>query len=124
MTVWLRTGLITDDRMLLHQAATGVHPERPHRLRAALLHLEATGLSAYFQIVNARPATAQELQLVHTPQLCEQVEQTANLPAFEGPDKALVVGLMGRLQVRSHPRGETAMLAPTRLWLPLSPPAL
>ena len=55
----------SDKRMLDHIPAPG-HPERPERLRDVLRQLERTGLAATHPILPARPASDQELLLVHT----------------------------------------------------------
>src|SRR5262245_39118941 len=67
------TGIVLDERMLAHDPGPG-HPERPDRLRVLHHHLgDAPGLVH----VGARLATPDEIALVHTPGLVEQVAATA-----------------------------------------------
>src|SRR5215470_7301163 len=70
------TGIVLDDRMLAHDPGRG-HPERPDRLRVLRDRLEdAPGLVH----LGARPASEEELALVHTPALIERVAATAGQP--------------------------------------------
>src|SRR5262245_2776351 len=67
------TGIVLDERMLAHDPGPG-HPERPDRLRVLHHHLgDAPGLVH----LGARLATPDEIALVHTPGLVEQVAATA-----------------------------------------------
>ncbi len=67
------TGLVLDERMLAHDPGRG-HPERPDRLRALRHHLGAAPSLVH---IGARPASEDELLLVHTPSLVEQIAATA-----------------------------------------------
>jgi acetoin utilization deacetylase AcuC-like enzyme len=70
------TGIVLDERMLAHDPGHG-HPERPERLRVLHHHLgDAPGLIR----IGARPASADEIALVHAPALVERVAATAGLP--------------------------------------------
>jgi acetoin utilization deacetylase AcuC-like enzyme len=67
------TAIVLDSRMLSHDPGHG-HPERPDRLRVLLNHLEdAPGLVA----LGARPATEDEIALVHVPEYVERAAATA-----------------------------------------------
>src|SRR5262245_7674811 len=70
------TGVVLDERMLAHDPGPG-HPERPDRLRILQHHLgDASGLVH----IGARPATEDEIVLVHDPALVERVAATAGRP--------------------------------------------
>jgi acetoin utilization deacetylase AcuC-like enzyme len=70
------TGIVLDERMLAHDPGPG-HPERPDRLRVLHHHLgDARGLVH----LGARLATPDEIALVHTPGLVDQVAATAGRP--------------------------------------------
>lgn len=71
------TGTVIDERMLAHDPGYG-HPERPERLRVLLDHL---GASPDLARIGARPASEDELGLVHAPALVEQIAATAGRPA-------------------------------------------
>ena len=70
------TGLVSDDRFLLHRAPYA-HPEHPGRLEAICDRLSAKGLFDRCERVAAREASAGELLAVHTPELIAQVEETS-----------------------------------------------
>ena len=67
------TGLVLDERMLAHDPGRG-HPERPERLRALQHHLGAASSLVH---IGARPASEEELVLVHTPSLVATIAATA-----------------------------------------------
>src|SRR5262249_12918337 len=67
------TGLVLDERMLAHDPGRG-HPERPARLRALQHHL---GTASSLVHIAARPASEEELLLVHTPSLVAEIAATA-----------------------------------------------
>ena len=84
-----RTGVALDRRMLEHDPGRG-HPERADRLRVLVDHLaDARGLVA----LGARPATEDELALVHPAEHVERVAATAGRAhvAFD-PDTATSPG--------------------------------
>ncbi len=67
------TGIVLDERMLAHDPGRG-HPERPDRLRVLRDRLRTVPGLVH---VGARPASEDELALVHDPALVEQVAATA-----------------------------------------------
>jgi acetoin utilization deacetylase AcuC-like enzyme len=84
-----RTAVVGDRRMLAHEPGGG-HPERPDRLRVLLDHLaDAPGLVR----LDARPATEEELLLVHPAAHVERVAASAGRPhvVFD-PDTATSAG--------------------------------
>jgi histone deacetylase 6 len=72
----LATGLVYDDRFLLHRAPYE-HPENPTRLAAIHDSLEREGLLERCEDVPVREATREELSAIHTPKLIEAVAVTA-----------------------------------------------
>jgi acetoin utilization deacetylase AcuC-like enzyme len=70
------TGIVLDERMLAHDPGRG-HPERPDRLRVLQEHLRDARALAHLA---ARPATEEELTLVHAPALVDRVAATAGRP--------------------------------------------
>jgi histone deacetylase 6 len=72
----LGTGLVYDDRFLLHRAPYE-HPESPARLTAIRDFLEREGLIARCDRVAAREAKPEELATIHTQQLIEGVRASA-----------------------------------------------
>ncbi len=72
----MTTGLVFDERFLLHRAPYE-HPEHPGRLHAIRAGLEREGLMNLCRRVAARPATDEELTLVHTPDHVWKIDQTA-----------------------------------------------
>lgn len=70
------TGLVYDDRFLLHRAPYE-HPEHPGRLAAIRDFLEAEGLWKLCERVRTREASEEELLAIHTPALLEEVRATA-----------------------------------------------
>jgi acetoin utilization deacetylase AcuC-like enzyme len=61
----LKTGLVTDPAMRLHDTGAG-HPEQTARYSAVMDRLELTGLLDVLTGIRARPATEDEIALVHT----------------------------------------------------------
>jgi acetoin utilization deacetylase AcuC-like enzyme len=77
------TGIVLDERMLAHDPGAG-HPERPDRLR--VLHHRLADAPGFVR-VGARPATEDQLAMVHTPALVERVAATAGRgPVVFDPD--------------------------------------
>ncbi len=70
------TGLVYDDRFLLHFAPYD-HPEHPGRLKAIHDHLIDEGLFQRCRWIEAREATAEELKAVHTQSLIDAVRATS-----------------------------------------------
>jgi acetoin utilization deacetylase AcuC-like enzyme len=81
-------GLVTHPACLEHDPGPG-HPERPARLRAVLERLRADGLEDELAVLEARPATAAELLLAHTPDHVSYVESVCRRA---GRGRALVDG--------------------------------
>jgi histone deacetylase 6 len=75
----MTTGLVFDDRFLLHKAPYD-HPEHPGRLLAIRAGLEREGLVRFCRRVPARPATDDELTAVHTPDHVWKIDATAGSP--------------------------------------------
>ncbi|MBM4348094.1 MAG: histone deacetylase, partial [Deltaproteobacteria bacterium] len=71
-----RTGIVKDDRYLDHMMDPG-HPESPERLRVIYKMLEEPEMKGFLQEVKSRPATREELEMIHTPAYIDQVAQTA-----------------------------------------------
>ncbi|HEY1249610.1 MAG TPA: histone deacetylase [Thermoanaerobaculia bacterium] len=72
----MTTGLLFDDRFLLHRAPYE-HPEHPGRLAAIHQRLEAEGLIARCTPVAAREATEEELSRIHTPDHLRTIAETS-----------------------------------------------
>jgi acetoin utilization deacetylase AcuC-like enzyme len=84
-----RTGVVLDRRMLAHDPGRG-HPERADRLGVLVDHLDdAPDLVR----LGARPATEDEIALVHAPEEIERVAASAGRPrvAFD-PDTVASAG--------------------------------
>jgi len=56
---------------------TGEHVENARRLEAIISHLEQTGLKSQLTLIEPRPASMEELSLVHQKQYIEQVQEVA-----------------------------------------------
>jgi acetoin utilization deacetylase AcuC-like enzyme len=72
----MATGLVYDDRFLLHRAPYE-HPEHPGRLEAIRSHLVTEGLFDRCERVPAREATVGELLAIHTQGLIDAVQATS-----------------------------------------------
>ena len=72
------TGVVIDRRYLDHQTGAG-HPERPERIAVLLPMIEA---AADLTRVPARPASGDELALVHDGAYVEEVAETEHKPWF------------------------------------------
>lgn len=70
------TAIMLDERMLAHDPGHG-HPERPDRLR--VLQHRLAGVPGVVRMC-ARPASEDEIALVHTPALVERIAATAGRP--------------------------------------------
>jgi acetoin utilization deacetylase AcuC-like enzyme len=71
------TGLLYDERFLLHRAPAG-HPEHEGRIEAIWSRFESEGLAARCHRVDARPATRAEIGAVHTASLMTEIHATAS----------------------------------------------
>ncbi len=69
------TALFHDPENTAH--AQPEHPERPERYLAALDALAAAGLLERLALVEPRPATAAEVERVHTPAMAQRIERVA-----------------------------------------------
>lgn len=76
-----RTGIVKDERYLDHVMDPG-HPESPERLRVIYKMLEEPEMKNFLKLIPPRPATREELELVHTPAYIDQVAKTAGKPYF------------------------------------------
>jgi acetoin utilization deacetylase AcuC-like enzyme len=56
---------------------TGQHVENAQRLEAIISHLEQTGLKSQLTLIEPRPASVEELALVHQKQYIEEVQEVA-----------------------------------------------
>lgn len=71
-----QTGIVKDERYLGHEA-DGYHPESPERLRVIYKMLQDDDMRRKFLEITPRPATTEELELVHTPRYIQTVASTA-----------------------------------------------
>ena len=70
-----RTGLIRDNAYLEH-ITSDFHPEHPDRLRAIYSILEDQELQGKTAVLEAREATAEEIQWIHTESYYQKIEST------------------------------------------------
>lgn len=68
-----RTGIVYDDRYLLHE--TGMHPERKERLKSILSFLGKQGVMDKLARVEPRKATVEEIQFAHTKDYINDIER-------------------------------------------------
>lgn len=71
----MKVGLIYDPIYLTHD--TGNHPENAERLKAIISHLEQTGLMEKLTPLHPRPATRDELLLVHSEEHISRIRHQA-----------------------------------------------
>lgn len=71
----IKVGFVYDPIYLKHD--TGQHPENAQRLEAIVSHLEQTGLIKQLTPIKARPATIEELSLVHQERYIINVREAA-----------------------------------------------
>ena len=71
----MEVGLVYDPIYLEHD--TGGHPENVKRLEASISHLEQTGLIQQLTSIKPRPATVEELSLVHQEQHISYIQEVA-----------------------------------------------
>lgn len=72
-----RTGLVYHEKMLAHDAGLG-HPERPARLEAILKALEAAGVKAAKEPIEAVPAERADLLRVHSAEHVSTIEEVCS----------------------------------------------
>jgi len=71
----MKLGLVYDPIYLEHD--TGNHVENSQRLVAIMSHLEETGTKEKLILLSPRPASVEELAMVHTPEYISQIESKA-----------------------------------------------
>lgn len=71
----MKAGLVYDPIYLEHD--TGNHPENSQRLVAMISHLEETGTKEKLALLVPRPASIEELEMVHAPEYISQVKSKA-----------------------------------------------
>jgi acetoin utilization deacetylase AcuC-like enzyme len=76
-----RTGIVKDDRYMDHVMDVG-HPESPERLRVIYKMLEEPEMKGFLEEIKPRPATREEIELVHAPSYIDQVAKTAGKPYY------------------------------------------
>ena len=78
------SGIIFDERYLEHQ--TGSHVESPERLKAIMELIEKDGLllSDSYQLIAPRPATVDEIKLIHTQDIIDRAKTKAELAKTNG----------------------------------------
>jgi len=75
-TVIRQTGIIKDERFLLHGTGEG-HPEQPERLSAVYGMLDGDELKDHLVTVPSRPAEEDEIRMIHSRAYLKQVAATA-----------------------------------------------
>jgi acetoin utilization deacetylase AcuC-like enzyme len=71
----MKVGLVYDPIYLEHD--TGNHVENSQRLVAMMSHLEETGIKEKLTLLSPRPATVEELAMVHSPEYISYIESNA-----------------------------------------------
>ncbi|MBN2186511.1 MAG: histone deacetylase [Dehalococcoidia bacterium] len=71
----MKAGLVYAPVYLEHD--TGKHPEKPQRLVAIMSHLEETGAKEELTLLSPRPASIEELEMVHAPEYVSEVKSEA-----------------------------------------------
>ena len=71
----MKAGLVYDPVYLEHD--TGNHPENSRRLAAIISHLEESGTKERLTLLSPRPASVEELEMVHVPEYVSQVKNKA-----------------------------------------------
>jgi acetoin utilization deacetylase AcuC-like enzyme len=75
-----RTGIVRDERYIEH-VTDDYHPENPNRLRAIYAMLQHGDMGNQFTEIPPRPATSEELEMVHLPSYIDLIASTAGQPA-------------------------------------------
>jgi len=75
-----RTGIVRDERYNEH-ITDDYHPENPHRLRSIYTMLQQKDMEGHYMEISARPATREELEMVHLPSYIDLIASTAGQPA-------------------------------------------
>jgi acetoin utilization deacetylase AcuC-like enzyme len=71
----MAVGYVYDPIYLKHD--TGGHVENAQRLEAIISYLEQTGLKSQLTLIKPRPASIEEIALVHQKQYIKEIEETA-----------------------------------------------
>ena len=71
----MKAGLVYDSIYLEHD--TGDHVENPRRLMATMSHLEETGTKEKLTMLSPRPASMEEIEMIHTPDYISYVKTKA-----------------------------------------------
>ena len=71
----VRAGLVYDSVYLEHD--TGEHVENPRRIAATMSHLEETGITKRLVMLSPRPASREEVELIHAPEYVSRVKARA-----------------------------------------------
>jgi acetoin utilization deacetylase AcuC-like enzyme len=74
-----RTGIVRDERYREH-VTDDFHPENPHRLGAIYTMLQQGDMEGLFTEIPPRPATREELEMVHLPSYVDLIASTAGQP--------------------------------------------
>jgi len=85
--VAMKVGLVYDPIYLEHD--TGSHPENPQRLIAIMSHLEETGLKKKLTSLAPRPATIEELEMVHSLEYISRIKREAEILRRPSPPHPL-----------------------------------
>ncbi len=75
-----RTGIVRDERYIDH-ITDDYHPENPNRLRAIYAMLQRGDMEGQFTEIPPRPATREELEMVHLPSYIDLIASTAGQPS-------------------------------------------
>ena len=73
-----QVGIVRDDRYLLHDM--GPHPESPERLKVIYQMLKEPEIGEISLPIPPRPATRDEIEMVHSPVYVDQIAGTAGKP--------------------------------------------
>ncbi len=74
----MTTAYVTHPRYVEHTLRE--HPEHAGRIRAAWRRIDEDGLIPHLALIEARPATREQVLAVHTPEHFDLIERTATLP--------------------------------------------
>lgn len=72
----MTTGIVKDGRYLEHDIGPG-HPESPERLRIVYEMLEKDKAFADYPVIAPRPASEEEIELIHTKDYHDRIRRTA-----------------------------------------------
>ncbi|MFA7465002.1 MAG: histone deacetylase, partial [Syntrophales bacterium] len=80
------TGIVRDQRYLRHETSV-FHPESPKRLEAIYKMLDSVDMKGKFLEIEPRPASLDEIGMIHKPAYIETVARTAEMEhAYLDPD--------------------------------------